>query len=258
MRLTGLLLAVFFLSPVQAFSQNPILLKVALSAESPPTSYQTEGEPRGLLVDLYVLLFSAMPGYSPELRAYPWARAQDNLQNGTSDVFCTFPSETRKKYAVFSSAPLYVWDYGCLVYDLENPKRKQIESAKSFNDLKDLTFIAQESVEWEKENVPPFIKRYFVVNGPTLLHMAFSRKAGDFFIMGPEQAVYYSRELGYLKQLGIKKVDFIPNSKIEFHVGIRKTFPGWREFITELDKVMKDPDFLKKKSAVIARFTRTH
>lgn len=240
------------------FAQSPILLKVALSAEAPPTSYQIEGKPKGLLVDLYLLTFSRMPEYRAELRAFPWARAQDNLQNETSDVFCTFPSETRKKYAVFSAEPLYVLDYGALIYDLENPKRKEIQSARRFEDLKDLTFTAQESVEWEKENVPSFIKRYFVVNAPTLFHMTFSRKAGDFFIMSPEQALYYSQELGYTKQMGVRTVDFIPNSRIEFHIGIRKTFSGHREFISALDKVMKDPDFLKKKSEIIATLTQTH
>lgn len=240
-------------SAVQA--QEPRMVKIALSDGSPPTSFVEHGEPKGMIVELMQALFSRMPGYKPVFQAFPWPRAQLQVQAGEADLFCTFPSESRKQYASFAAAPMYVWDYGNLVYDLKNPNRRQIENAKSFEDLRQLTFISQEKVEWEQENVPAYIKRQFVNRPANMWHMAFLRKAGDFFIMSPEQAVYYAKELGYEGQLGMRLVRFIPNSQVPFHLGVRKSYSARAELLAALEAGMKDKEFLREKKLIEKKYS---
>ncbi len=229
-------------------------IRIALSQESPPTSYVVDGHPAGMFKEILEALFELLPQYKPQFRAYPWNRAQFQVQNGDADVFCTYNSESRRVYADFTQEPLYLWDYGNLVYNQKNPKKAQIENAKDFQDLKDLIFISQEGVAWEKENVPDYIQRYMVLNPLAMMHMAFLRGVGDFFIMGSEQALHYAKELGYTGNLGMKKVRFIPNSQIPFYIGIRKSYPDKELFLEAVESAIKDPGFLEKKNRIIRQY----
>lgn len=233
---------------------SPQIVRIALSEASPPTSYLENGEIKGMFKEVMALLFTHLPGYKPVFQTFPWPRAQLYVMGGEMDMFCTFPSDSRIAYADFVTDATFVWDYGYLVYDLANPKRQQIENARSFEDLRGLLFVSQEKVEWEQENVPAFIARYFVNAPHALLHMTFLRKSGDFFIMSPEQAVYYARQLGYERQLGMRKAAFIPNSQVRFHIGIRKTYPAKAALLAALEAAAQSPEYLARKRLIEKRY----
>lgn len=230
---------------------GPILIKVGLSDESPPTSYMDKDEAKGLLKDLLELVFEQLPEYKLSFYAQPWNRAQYQLQNDELDLFVTYPSDARKLYANFLSEVLYTWNYSYLIYNLDNPKRNLIEQAKSFEDLKDMTYLSQIGVDWEKENVPLYIKRLYFHKIEGIIHSLFRRNAGDFVIMSNEQASYYANKFGYQKKLGIKQVSLITNSQIEFHIGIRKTFKDNKKILQAISKVLNDPTFIQKKAKLI-------
>lgn len=63
-----------------------------------------------------------------------------------------------------ASRYIYTSNYGNLVYDLKGEKGAQIESAKSFADLKKLIFVSQEAIEWEAETVPTYIERHMATH----------------------------------------------------------------------------------------------
>lgn len=230
------------------------LLRFAMSAESPPTSYALDGEARGIIRELLEALFATLPEYRLEFQSFPWTRAQYEVSNGRADGFCTFPSDNRQAYARFAAQPMYVWNYGNLVYSRDNARGHAIAQAKSFDDLRDLLFISQESVDWERENVPGFIKRYPVNSPPQMIHMLFRRGAGDFIIMSPEQALYYAQQFGYTAQLRNTQVDFIPNSQVEFHIGLRKDLPGVEQIIAHIDAAMASPEFQARREAIINQY----
>lgn len=210
----------------------------------------------GAIVELAQALFQFVPSHQPQFQKLPWTRAQRLVENGDIDMFVTFPASNRASYAHFTRTALLSLDYGHLVYDKLGSKARQIEAATSFADLKDLVFVHQDKVEWEMLNVPPYIKRY-TVNAPMhMFHMTFGRRAGDFFIMYPEQAEYFARKLGYGRQLGIRKVDFIPNQHVGLHIGIRKSYPGSKALVDALDTAMQQPGFRQKAKAITARYLR--
>jgi polar amino acid transport system substrate-binding protein len=230
------------------------LLRFAMSAESPPTSYAHNGEAQGILRDMLLALFANLPQYRLEFISLPWSRAQLEVTRGQADGFCTFPSEKRKGYARFAARPVYVWDYGNLVYHRDNPRSARIASATSFDDLRDLRLISQEGVDWEIENVPGFIQRYSVNTPPQMIHMLLRRGAGDFLIMSAEQAHYYASRFGYTEQLRNAKVDFIPNSQVPFHIGLRQSLPDIEQIMAHIDQAMVDPAFQVRQEQIILQY----
>lgn len=242
--------------PSYSSVENPKTIKIALSDSSPPTSYLENGVPAGMFQDILKLLFTYLPEYRPVFAAYPWTRAQHEVQAGRMDIFVTFPSEVRKTYADFTSQSLYTWNYGNLVYNINNPRKNKIESAKSFDDLKTLTFVSQEGIDWENENVPKYIKREYVNKIITMLHLVFKRNKGDFFIMSPEQATYYGKQLGYLSKMGMKKVNFIPNSQVKFHLGVSKANSNKAEILSAIEMVMRKPDFIQKRQEIEMKYEK--
>lgn len=238
----------------QARSAAPTPVRVALSEQMPPVSFTEAGMTSGILLDLLKALFAGLPRYQPQFHSFPWIRAQRLVEAGQMDVFVTFPSTARLAYASFSSQPVYSLDYGNLVYALDGPHAEKIANARSFLDLKDLVFVSQEAVEWETDNVPPYIRRTMVNAPNSLVYMTFERKTGDFFIMPMEQAIFFARRLGYEKQLGMKQVQFIPDSLVKFHVGVRKDFQGASQFLAAVDAALKTPAFQKQKKLIEQRY----
>lgn len=230
------------------------LLRFAMSAESPPTSYEHNGEAQGILRDMLLALFATLPQYRLEFISLPWARAQLEVTRGQADGFCTFPSEKRKGYARFAARPVYVWDYGNLVYSRDNARGAQIAGARSFDDLRDLRMVSQNGVDWENENVPGFIRRVPVNTPPQMIHVLLRRGAGDFLIMSAEQAQYYANQFGYTQQLRNAKVDFIPNSQVQFHLGLRQSLPDVEQVMARIDQAMADPAFQARQAEIIRRY----
>jgi polar amino acid transport system substrate-binding protein len=233
---------------------EPVLLRFGLSNESPPTSFDENGQAKGIILELLEALFAQMPEYRFEFYSRPWARAQMEVQAGKLDGFCTFPSVGRKAYARFALQPMYVWDYGNLVYSATNLRAGTVARAKSFDDLRGLTLVSQDNVDWEKENVPAFIMRYPVTSPDQMMHMVFLRAAGDYLIMSAEQALYYAQQFGYTEQLRHAKVDFIPNSKVQFNLGLRQTLPDVEAIIARIDQMMQSPEFLQKRRAIVDKY----
>lgn len=239
---------------VPAVAVETATIRVALSEAMPPISYTRQGEANGMFREILEALFEVLPAYRAEFRAYPWARAQWLVQHDQMDLLLTFPSQDRKQYAEFSKQPVFTLDYGNLVYRADNSRSNQIIAANSFEDLRGLVFISQDMVAWEKENVPQFIQRYSVHNPSAIMHMAYERRTGDFFIMPAEQAIYYANMLGYRAQLAMRKVRFIPNSQVPFHLGVRKTLQGGSQLLSALEAAMQQPGFRAKRRAIEQKY----
>lgn len=242
-----ILLFNFFITTNVIANSSQVVIRVALSENSPPTSFVENGESKGIIKDLLKLIFEQMPKYKLEFYAQPWNRAQYQVQNNALDLFVTYPSTGRKTYANFMEEPLYNWDYSYLIYSKDNLKSHVIENAKSFEDLKELIFLSHEGVDWEKENVPAFINRMYFNKVEGMIHSLFKRNSGDFIIMSDTQAIYFANKFGYQSKLGIRKVGMISNSNILFHIGMRKNFVGQKEILEEISVIMKSPQYLEKK-----------
>lgn len=218
-------------------------LAFEFAERTPPYSYSDGERAVGLFPDLVQLVFAFIPEYTTKNRAVPWARAQYNVRLGHSDGLITYPSKERKNYAVFSARPLFTQDFGYLVYSADNPNIDAIESATSFADLSGLTVIVEKGSKWEEDNIPGYLERVPGHGLNMMMHLLVLREAGDFIVQPAADARLTAQQLGYSKKLKVRKVDFIPNSLIPFHVGISRKLPSAMEVINQVDAVMQNPEF---------------
>ncbi|MEX1213731.1 substrate-binding periplasmic protein [Saccharospirillum sp.] len=219
-----------------------------------PVSDGGQQDAWGILPELTRELFDRLPGESLSMSAGPWIRMQRWVATGEIDGFVTYPSTERRDYALFSETPVYNIDFGYLVYRSDHPQRERLESAQSFDDLEGLVFIGQQGVEWERDNIPFSLKTILVGQLDTMMHLLARRQTGDFLVMPPEQAVAIARRLGYAGQIAYHPVDFIPNARIPFHVGLRRSHPETRMLIERIDEVLRSPDFNDSADRIVAGY----
>ena len=155
---------------------------------------------------------------------------------------------------VFSAKPLFTQDFGYLVYSAENPNVDLIESATRFADLSGLTIIVEKGSKWEEDNIPDYLERVPGRHLNAMMHLLMLRKAGDFLVQPAQDARLVARQLGYSRKLRVRKVDFIPNSLISFHIGISRKLPSAMEVINQVDSVMQNPEFQSQLKALIESY----
>lgn len=242
----------FLASPGILMGSNKLTFE--FSERSPPYSYSNGEKAVGLFPDMVQLVFSFIPDYTTKNVVVPWSRAQYNVRLGRSDGLLTYPSKERGEYVVFSAKPLFTQDFGYLVYSAENPNVDLIESATRFADLSGLTIIVEKGSKWEEDNIPDYLERVPGRHLNAMMHLLMLRKAGDFLVQPAQDARLVARQLGYSRKLRVRKVDFIPNSLISFHIGISRKLPSAMEVINQVDSVMQNPEFQSQLKALIESY----
>ncbi|WP_449284613.1 substrate-binding periplasmic protein [Marinobacter sp. PE14] len=245
----GAFLVVFLALPGVSVGSNN--LTFAFGEKSPPYSSSLDERAVGLFPELVQLTFSFIPGYATEHVVVPWARAQYNVRLGRTDGLLTYPSEAREEYAVFSAKPLFTQSFGYLVYSADNPNIGLIESATSFTELSSLKVIVERGSQWEEDNIPDYLERLPGRDMKAMMHLLMLREAGDFMVQPAEDARFIARQLGYSEKLKIRKVDFIPNSQIPFHIGVSRQLPSAMDVINQVDSVMQNPEFQSELNTLI-------
>lgn len=208
----------------------------------------------GIIPELTTELFNRLPGETLQMDTGPWVRMQRWVATGQVDGFVTYPSKERRDYALFSQTPVFNIDIGYLVYRRDHPQRDRLESARSFDDLAGLVFIGQQGAEWERDNIPASLETILVGQLDTMMHLLVRRQTGDFLIMPPEQAVAIARRLGYGGQLAFHPVDFIPNARIPFHVGLRRSHPEASALIERADSVLRSADYQEAADRILSGY----
>jgi len=222
--------------------------------DEPPLSSRHDDAAIGIIPDIIKLVFSHLPSHQVKLKVYPWPRAQRLVEHGIADGLLTYPSKKRKQYAHFSSIPTYKLDFGYLIFHKGNIKRYIIESASSFQDLESIKIITQTGAEWESDNIPENMLKVEANDLDTMIHLLLLRRSGDFLIMPPEQAIYIAKKFGYQQNIAYRHVDFITDSLIPFHIGIRQSHPLANELASDIDVVLESEMFRRQVQEVVDRY----
>lgn len=230
-------------------------LKIVFSDSNPPFSYPSpSNEVAGLIPDLVELVMNNVDNKSFNFYMYPWKRAQILLKNADMDIFCTYPSESRKEYALFTESPLLYLEYNYIIFSKNNKKIEQLLAIKDLDDLDNFTFLSHSSTDWEEQNIPKSVTRVYVNKHDQLLHLLFKREAGDFIIMNLEEATYLAEIYGYKDLLMYTHVDFIPDSIIPFHLGVRKSHYNAVSIIEEMNDILLNEQFVQERAIIIDRY----
>jgi len=244
-----LILTIIFSSQSKAETLNFVI-----SASDPPISSAINGEAVGLFPDLVKLVFSFVPQFNVAIKSFPWVRAQALVENGLVDGFMTYPSDKRKRYAGFSNSAVYTQDYGYLIYHKANPNRLTLEESKSFQDIANLKVILESGSEWERDNIPKFLRSIIARNQDTKLNLLLLRREGDFLVMPPENAKYIARKFGYEYDIAYHPVRYINDSLIPFHIGLSHKYKRLNEVIELVDAVLTDSEFQTQRQKIIDRY----
>lgn len=258
-RLFLVILFQLLFSPI-VLSQEPVTIHFVFSEGDPPVTY---GEPlesnplriaKGILPELVTEVFTQTEEYQYSMQAYPWLRAKKLVQSNLKDALCTYPSDVLQKHILFTAEPIYLSDFGFLIYNKTNPKAAGLKDIQNMGDLGSFMFVAERGSNWEKDNVPSYIPRVFALTPYRIFHYVFGRNHGEFFIRNLEEARYIAKKLGYHKKLGFKKVDFIPDSTIPFHIGVRRTHPDAAHIIETIEAIQRLPSFRKKSEEILNKY----
>jgi polar amino acid transport system substrate-binding protein len=114
--------------------------------------------------------------------------------------------------------------------------------------------IVEKGSEWEEDNIPDYLERVPGQNLNSMMHLLMLRQFGDFLVQPAEDARFIARKLGYSEKLKVRKVDFIPNSRIPFHIGVSRQLPFAMEVIKQVDMVMQNPEFQSQLNTLIESY----
>lgn len=233
--------------PLAALADDPIVISFAFSNGSPPYTFDDGGKCSGILVKLLKIVEEEEKEVQISCTPLPWSRAQAMVQYNEMDALATYPSEARKKFAHFTSHPLFVQDFGYLAYNKNKPNINSLQSVQSYKDLGDFVFLGTLGVGWEEDNIPENIQRILVPNLKTAFKLMLIRNQGDFLVINPVQARYLATQLGFdPDQLGFVRAEFITNHVVPYHVGLRKNFPNAGKVIDRIDTILGSKIFREK------------
>lgn len=219
-------------------------IEVVFSESNAPFSFISQSDTvSGLIPDLVDALFKQSGELSSQNYAYPWSRAQHLVETAQKDAFCTYPSSSRREYAYFTDTPLLYLEYDFLIFSRHNPRVSELLEIDEIDDLKNFVFVSHNATAWEDDNIPQEVERLNVSRHEQLFHLVLGRRSGDFFIMNLEEAAYWAKILKYDDSMMYKQVDFIPDSSIPFHFGIRKSYEDSQSIISYLETILKSEDF---------------
>jgi polar amino acid transport system substrate-binding protein len=141
----------------------------------------------GVIVDLVKEVLLKELSLSLKYSQVPWARAQYQVKNGSSDFLVTVPTVERKKYGIASKNPIYLLE-NKVFYHLSTKKKDIIAKWNSIKQIKSsgIKGVTQKGDGWWKENLKG-LKTEYVTGAYKVLKMLENGRA-DFAIMSDVEA----------------------------------------------------------------------
>ena len=218
-----------------------------------PLCWEENGRPQGLQPEIAQHVLSRL-NIKARFRFLPWARAQQEVEDGRADLMMTTPNKARFEYAVFGremTTPNY-WNLF-----IKSDRKDLIDNARSFTSLSDLkpyTVLDFNGNGWTTH----FMKEsdgYKIDTANTMEQVVkkLSLGRGDVIINSSASVNWFTRKLG-LKD-DITEVDFVaPGTRFHMVFQLSRKSPWVQKgLIKALDielKKMKDSgawlDALKK------------
>ena len=129
-----------FAFPNVASASKKNVLRMGIANALPPYSYGEGVVCAGITPEVVQLVFSLSDylreSFEIDCVAYPWKRAQNYIKADRLEMFCTYPSESRKIYANFCQHPVYGANFAGIVYDKQHPRAQELAAIRSFDDMR--------------------------------------------------------------------------------------------------------------------------
>lgn len=213
-------------------------LRLVASGAFPP--YNSKG-PQNKIIGVYAEAMKDIfgnIGWTVDYQAFPWARGQEMVKIGDADGFITNPTPDRQSYALFAARPLVEVNLGVLIYRRNGPYAQAIETAHQLSDLKQLPTADYFGNGWGQRiwgDWPNVVRTADMAGIIRLLdgdRIAYAIKNTHVFMRR-------AQEMGLEDRFAVRHVDFIPDARNRFHLGLRRSLPGVAELMAAYEAAQR-------------------
>jgi len=203
-----------------------------------PLSYVQDGEIKGILVDIMQLILVERLGKEVEHRGYSWKRAQFMVKTENADAFCTSPSSVRKRYARFTSIPVFV-SSPAIFSGINNPRKSGIETIGSIDGVRAFSLVDYLGSPWARNTLPKDIldTMHWVGSLDTVLRMLAINRY-DIYIGDGIIGKYTLMNLGLADDIFTRTVTIGKSS--QYYFAVRKTHPEAQDIVKEVEHSLKE------------------
>lgn len=189
----------------------------------PFTVLDAEGRITGVYVDALASIGRDL-GWSFPFSAVPWARAQDMVRTGQADGFITVPTATRQEYALFARQPLLDGLGIVIVHAASSPRRAEIESIATVDDLRRFALVDYIGNGWGNNiwQSWPSVER--VRDLRTLVRMIATGRA-DLAVQPRAVVETVARQVGHGSDILYLPAKFTDSGSSAVHFALRRSFP---------------------------------
>ncbi|WP_320499253.1 substrate-binding periplasmic protein [Dongia rigui] len=149
-----LLAACLALAAAPAAEADPPL-RIVFADNLAPLSFEEDGRPSGLFVDLVREAIGKRLGKPVETLTFPWARAQQMVMHGEADGFVSVATKARLDFTACGSVPALHVPLQSIIRK-DDPRRPIFEAARSLEALKSYKVISYRGNGWAKQYLAGF------------------------------------------------------------------------------------------------------
>ncbi len=223
--------------PQPGAADEELPLRLAYFDSYAPFAFRDrDGAMTGVEVRTLDIILVGGLGLTVEHQGYPWARAQEMVETGAADGFCTAPTPERSEYAHFSRLPVFV-NPSAIVYHSGNPRAAALAAAIRKEDLSSFTHVNYIG--------NGFVERLFghdaVVWAPTpaMALLMIERGHADYMMWAALAAAYEVHRLGLDHILVSHPLNIGP--PVPYHFGLRRSYPGCEVLMVRFDNALVAP-----------------
>ncbi|WP_019531578.1 substrate-binding periplasmic protein [Dasania marina] len=138
MSITNSIIAVIALT-IGSYTFAQETIRLAYGHNYPPFSWLEQGEVKGLQVDILTELFEKRLGIKAIHKAYPWKRAQWQVQSGLADAMLTLKTAKRSQYSLATEQTLIPVGSYLFTY-INHPRMDELSKLDNVN-IKDFRVV---------------------------------------------------------------------------------------------------------------------
>lgn len=221
-------------------------LRMAYFDRYPPLSHrEADGQVRGLLIEL-VDAVGQQAGLGFSHHAYPWARAQAMVRQGSLDGVCTTITDERRDYLLFCETPLISLHFG-ISHRVDDAR---VAGLRSLVDLRALRQGNYRGSGYAQQHLE--LDRLQIDHDPDSVLRRIAAGELDVFVDAELNSRHRIRALGLQTRLAYTPAGFLPPSA--YCLGLRRSHPEAGALITRLESAIRQVRGSGKLEAVASAY----
>ncbi len=186
------------LIPGVVADNNPPLRVVYFDNYAPYSWLDSDGNMRGIFIDILDAVIGKGLGRPVEHKGLPWARAQEYVRLGIFDAMVAPATLERSQYSNISEQPV-LNSRMALFTNASHPRMTELKQTRSLEDIKSFKFVTQLGDGWAGENLHEMDVNYVADLDSVLRVLSLGR--ADLFVEASLVTHWNLKNLGLAQQV---------------------------------------------------------